>query len=271
MTQIVLTGVSARCLGDLLKGYGIMALVGQMCPDTRFWWDDAVHLVVYRPCDDHKSADDATNQLKTLVHQTLLDWAKKVSRAFKPVRGSRMKGTQRRGSPLRNPEKHDAFDPDLALWARAIALPFWGKDQTEPHPLFPAHGQEGSGEYLSQIEKAVKAAEKTPQDLEWSLFTKGSPSLGATLESGYLFFPESMKRYATGIEGWEREKGAPRSPWFFLLALRGVMLLRGSLCRLRWGRRSYPAFPFVFEGSTVEVGAAKYFRNEELHLPNQKR
>lgn len=36
---------------------------------------------------------------------------------------------------------------------------------------------------------------------------------------------------------------------------------------MRWGRRAYPAFPFVFEGTTVELGKGKYYRNVEVHPP----
>lgn len=285
MTPIVFTGVSPRSLGDLLKGYGIIAIVGEECPDTLFWWDDAFHLVMQRPCHDWKDADTAKNQLKDLLRQRLLDWGREVAGRFRPRRGERCGQPlpcryhgytgQRRGKAdcqessllLRVRPFHDELKPRLALWARAIALPSEASDRTEPHPLFPAHGQEGSGDYFSQIEKAVEAAKRASQDLEWSLFAEGNAPLRSTLDSGYLFFPEPMKRYATGIEKWEREKDAPVSPWCFLLALRGVMLLRGSLRRLRWGRRNYPAFPLVFEGSTVELGAGKFFRNVELHLP----
>ncbi|MCS7312223.1 MAG: hypothetical protein NZ742_04835 [Acidobacteria bacterium] len=101
-------------------------------------------------------------------------------------------------------------------------------------------------------------------------FAEGTPSLKRTLESGYLFFPESMKRYATGVARGYREKDAPVSPWCFLLAMRGAMALRGSLQRLRWGRLSYPAFPFVFEGTTVELGGRRW-SNVELHLPTWTR
>ena len=52
MTEIVFGGVSPRSLGDLLKGYGIMAILGEEWPHTLFWWDDAFHLVVGRPCDN---------------------------------------------------------------------------------------------------------------------------------------------------------------------------------------------------------------------------
>jgi CRISPR-associated protein Csx17 len=190
-----------------------------------------------------------------------------VGKALKPVRGSKKKGVKRRDSRVKSVAGHDSLEPELAPYARAVAI--WRSDdaETEPHPLFPAHGQEGSGDYFSQIEKAATAAKKAPEDLHWSLFARGSPSLKTTLGSGYLFFPEPMKRYATGLTEWEREKDAPRSPWCFLLALRGAMLFRGSIRRLRWGRRNYAAFPFVFEGSTVELGAGKYFRNIELYLP----
>ncbi|HXG32140.1 MAG TPA: type I-U CRISPR-associated protein Csx17 [Bryobacteraceae bacterium] len=244
-----------------------MAVAGEEWPDTLFWWDDAFHLVVQRRPDGAGSGGSVKRELSSVIGQPLLKWGTRVSQAFKPVRGSARKGVERQDSPLKSPRGHDAFDPDLALWARAIALPFGTEDETEPHPLFPAHGQEGSGDYFSQIEKAVEAAKKAPGDLQWSLFAEGNPSLRSSLESGYLFFPEPMKRYATGIEEWEREKDAPRSAWCFLLAIRGAILLRGSVRRLRWGRRNYPAFPFVFEGSTVECGARQFFRNVELHLP----
>jgi hypothetical protein len=44
MARVILGGVSPRSLGDLLKGYGVMAIMGEDCPDALFWWDDAFHL-----------------------------------------------------------------------------------------------------------------------------------------------------------------------------------------------------------------------------------
>ncbi|HWQ37249.1 MAG TPA: type I-U CRISPR-associated protein Csx17, partial [Burkholderiales bacterium] len=169
-------------------------------------------------------------------------------------------------SKLKLRDNHDRFDAPTAAWARAISLPVADKEETEPHPLFPAHGQEGSGDYFSQIEKAVEAAGGASMDITWSLFAEGNPMLKKELKSGYLFFPEPMKRYATGVAKWVQDRAAI-SPWCFLLAVRGALLLRGSLRRLRWGRRAYPAFPFVFEGSVAEMGKGTFFRNVEIHLP----
>jgi CRISPR-associated protein Csx17 len=290
MAPIVFGGVSPRSLGDLLKGYGIMAIVGEEWPDALFWWDEAYHLVLESSVITADADASEKDELEHRLRKCILDWGSKVSEVFKPTRkrscnkplpcpdhpDAKPKGKKkgcpvvivlRRGSRVKWAKDHDAFEPDLATMARAIALPFAERDKTQPHPLFPAHGQEGSGDYFSQIEKAVKAANKAAEDLRWSLFAEGTRSLNATLDSGYLFFPEPMKRYAAGLTEWEREKDAARSPWCFLLALRGAMLFRGSIRRLRWGRRNYPAFPFVFEGSTVELGAGKYFRNDEVHLP----
>jgi len=294
MAAVVCSGVSPRSLGDLLKGFGVMAIVGEDCPDALFWWDDAFHLAVERPRDDGADQAKARQAIEDVVRGNLLAWGKSISDRFRPRRGEKCdqpvpcpyhgvtgvkKGSatcQESTVLLRTRQFHDELDPSLAELARAIAVPLpeavrsispreW-RDETQPHPLFPAHGQEGSGDYFSQVEKAVEAARGAPLDVTWSLFAEGNPTLRRELDSGYLFFPEPMKRYATGIAKWVQDRAA-LSPWCFLLAVRGAVLLRGSLRRLRWGQRPYPAFPFVFEGSVVELGKGKFFRNVEMHLP----
>jgi len=294
MAAVVFGGVSPRSLGDLLKGFGVMAIVGEDCPDALFWWDEAFHLAVERPFDDGATQATARQAIEYVVRGNLLAWGNSVGGRFKPRRGQKCdqplpcpyhgiagarkaSGTCQESTVLlRTRRFHDELESSLAELARAVAVPLpeevrssspreW-PDETEPHPLFPAHGQEGSGDYFSQIEKAVKAAGGAPLDISWSLFAEGNPTLSGELESGYLFFPEPMKRYATGVAKWVQDRAAI-SPWCFLLAVRGALLLRGSLRRLRWGRRAYPAFPFVFEGSVVELGKGKFFRNVEIHLP----
>jgi CRISPR-associated protein Csx17 len=293
MAEVVLAGVSPRSLGDLLKGFGAMAIVGEDCPDALFWWNDAFHLVIERPCDDGDQAK-ARKAIEDVVRGNLLAWGKSISDRFRPRRGEKCdqpvpcpyhgvtgvkKGSatcQESTVLLRTRRFHDELDPQLAEQARAVAVPLpeagrsssrreW-RDETEPHPVFPGHGQEASGDYFGQVAKAVESAEKASADVSWSLFAEGNPTLSRVLESGYLFFPEPMKRYATGVASWE-DKRAAISPWCFLLAVRGALLFRGSLRRLRWGRRAYPAFPFVFEGATVELGKGRFLQNVELHIP----
>jgi CRISPR-associated protein Csx17 len=285
MAAVVFGGVSPRSLGDLLKGFGVMAIVGEDCPDALFWWDDAFHLAVERPCDDGADQAKARQAIEDVVRGNLLDWGKKVAKAFErtPKKSCNQplpcphhpqattKGKKKTcpvviedpvASPLKSPSRHDEFDPPVASWARAATLPGAGKVET--HPLLFS---EARGDYFEQIAKATRAAEKSPKDLSWSLFAEETPALSSRLESGYALFASSMTRYATGVIRWEREKDAAVSPWCFLLAVRGALVLRGSLRRLRWGRRAYPAFPFVFEGSVVELGKGKFFRNVEMHFP----
>jgi len=284
MAIVVFAGVSPRSLGDLLKGYGVMAAVGKDCPDALFWWDEAFHLVVETPWDDGGDEKAARQAIEDVVRLDLLRWSRSVAEAFKPTRQkscdkplpcsdhpqAKQKGKKKTcpavivepvKSPLKSPSRHDDFASDVAQWARAAALP--KSTNVDGHPLFT----EASGDYFVQIAKAADAAKKASGDLTWSLFLDGIPVLSKRLESGYALFSSSMTRYATGIEKWERKNDAAVSPWCFLLAVRGALLLRGSLRRLRWGRRSYPAFPFVFEGSVVQVGKGDFFRNFELHLP----
>ncbi|MCS7312224.1 MAG: hypothetical protein NZ742_04840 [Acidobacteria bacterium] len=195
MGEIVFTGVSPRSLGDLLKGYGIMAILGELYPDALFWWDEAYHLVMKMP-------DIQKESIQERLRDGLLEWAQKVSREFKPRRSQKcgrnlpcpyhgMSG--KRGNQetcqessflIRTPAFHDALEPELALFARAVAVPPFQppptrpstpqeKPQLQPHPLFPSYGQEGSGNYFSQLDKATKAAQEAEADLAWSLLPRG--------------------------------------------------------------------------------------------------
>ena len=277
MDPIVFGGVSPRSLGDLLKGYGLIAVVGERCTETRFWWDDGFHLVA-----EVAGTGDAPTAVR-MVRKTLEalpQWAEQVASAFqrtrqkscdKPLPCPIHPDTKKKGkkktcpfpivsstdSPLKSGDGHDGFDPSVAEIARAAAVPSSeGGRNAEPHPWFPGDGQEASGNYFDKLAKAAASAKQALDDLEWSLFGIGSQPVKRVVDKGYLFFPEPTKRYATGVAKWEQEKAAVTA-WCFLLALRGALLLRGSLRRPRWRRAGYPAFPFVFDGAGIA----------EVHLP----
>jgi CRISPR-associated protein Csx17 len=277
MDPIVFEGVSPRSLGDLLKGYGLIAVVGERCTETRFWWDDGFHLIV-----EVAGTGDATMAMRTVrkALSNLPQWAEQVASAFQRTRqkscdkplpcpdhpNAKKKSNKKNcpfvlvpsiDSPLKAGDGHDSFDPSMAEIARAAAIPRSEADRNaEPHPWFPSYGQDGSGNYFVKLGEAAASARRVPDDLEWSLFGIGSQPVKRVVDKGYLFFPEPTTRYATGVAKWEQEKAAV-SAWCFLLALRGALLLRGSLRRPRWRRAGYPAFPFVFDGA----GTA------EVHLP----
>ncbi len=270
MDPIVFDGISPRSLGDILKGYGLMAVVGERCTETRFWWDDGFHLVVELP-----GAGDGSATVKEML-EDLPNWSKQIAAEFgrtaqkscdKPLPcpdhpEAKKKGkkktcphvlTDKTDSGLKSQAGHDGFSPAIAEIARGAAVPRGEAGMNaEAHPLFASYGQDGSGRgnYFAQLADAASGATQAASDLEWSLFGIGAQPVKKVVHKGYLFFPEPTKRYATGIAKWEQEKTTVTA-WCFLLALRGALLLRGSLRRPRWRRPGYPAFPFVFEGGRI--------------------
>jgi CRISPR-associated protein Csx17 len=275
-------GVSPRALGDLLKGYGLIAVIGEQRPEAQFWWDEGFHLVAeLPPGQPERSVEDL------LCH--LPQWAESVAAAFgRTVKKScdntlpcpdlaahlaveprfKQKKNKKKcsyvmsggtDSPLKSSLSHDTFDPAIAEIARSAAMPRGdGERNAEPHPLFGSYGQDGTGRgnYFAKLAEAAGAAKKSSEDLGWSLFGLGTEPVKETVDKGFLFFPEPTTRYATGVCKWEQEKAAVTA-WCFLLAMRGALMLRGTLRRLRWRRDGYPAFPFVFEGAGIS----------EVHLP----
>jgi CRISPR-associated protein Csx17 len=282
MDPITFTGVSTRSLGDLLKGYGLIAVLGEKHPEARFWWDEGFHLVAELTGSSQTQVEDALSGLPK--------WGEDIGEQFK--KGARKKSCdeplsphpkdsrlhvcsihgevkpkpKKKGcpvvlqaaedSPLKSTDAHDAFDPFTAELARAAAVPRGGDRNPEPHPWFPGYGQESSGNYFAKLAEISRLASKAPSDLSWCLFGIGEQGVKKPLDKGYLFFPEPTTRYATGVANWEREKAAVTS-WCFLLVLRGALLLRGTLRRPRWRRVGSPAFPFVFDGGDIS----------EVHLP----
>lgn len=251
MATITFNGVSPRSLGDLLKGYGLMALIGEQWPETVFYWDDAGHLVA-------KSASQTNGWTRAVTNHigaSLPSKAREIGSAFQRNNGQ---------SALANQIDFDKFSPTIAIHAWAAAIPD-SSDGRAPngHPWFPAYGQDGRGNYFATLNNLKlfggKGHAVTSGALTWSLFHDPAAKIEQKLrlKSGGVFFPEPMKRYATGVSNWIREGDAPASQWCYALALYGALSLRGSLRRMRFARSNYPSFPFVFEGANAW----------EVHLP----
>ncbi len=258
MPETTFPGASPRSLGDLLKGYGLIAAIGEQIPETRFWWDEGFHLVADMPANGEKHLEQTLHRLPA--------WAEQIAKEFQRTRKNKKKGIDAEASALKTAAGHDRFEPLIAEFAAAVSLyqpptseETWRNQEdrnTEPHPWFPGYGQEASGNYFDQLAKAASAAKRAMTDLQWCLADRGTRRIQSTLKKGYLFFPEPTTRYATGVAKWEQEK-ASVTTWSFLLAMRGALVLRGARRRLRWRRSGYPAFPFVFEGGGIT----------EVHLP----
>lgn len=49
MTRIAFGAVSADSLGEMLAGYGVIAVVGELWPDASFWWNEPKRVVATIP------------------------------------------------------------------------------------------------------------------------------------------------------------------------------------------------------------------------------
>ncbi len=264
MNEIAFSGVSCVSLGELLKGYGVIATVGSEYPDAIFWWNEDLHLVV----DGGSELD--REQVTLAVRTRLPIWATDVGQSFQKQRANKQKGIAGGPSPLEVASGHDTLDEDLAGFAATVAVFSGGRARS--HPLFPGLGQDGSANYFTTLEseakklaKSGRGTKKVPGDLDAALFGDGAGITRVLGGTGGLFFPGAIKRYATG-SSWVHENDSAITGWDFLLAIRGALLLRGAARSFRGSRRSYPAFPFVFRGSPVKA-SGQVFIVDEVFLP----
>lgn len=290
MSAVVFGGVSNASLGELLKGYGVIATVGSEYPNVIFWWDEDLHLVFDGGSELNR------DHVIDAVHSRLPTWAAEVGRSFQKQRANTSKGIQGGASPLESAAGHDSFPETLSEHATAVAL-VTSAVRTRPHPLFPALGQDGSANYFKTLlaaaeevgalkdlravqefrdkgqadkadkkENIAKRKQKTNRtNLEAAVFGGDVTYSKVLAGSGGLYFPDAIKRYATG-SSWVHEADGPISGWDFLLAIRGALLLRGAVRGFRGSRRSYSSFPFVFRGSPVKA-SGKIFIVDEIFLP----
>jgi CRISPR-associated protein Csx17 len=266
VTAIVFTGVTSASLGELLKGYGLIATIGARHRDALFWWTDASHLVADAGPDLDETA------IVAVVRDALPQWASTVGESFQKQRANEKKGVAGRRPPLETAVGADTLSEELAELAHSVAVFTGGRSRGRPHPLFPGFGQDGSANYFktlqteaNKLSKAGKSKKGGRDDLQASLFGEGQQITRVLGGTGGLYFPGAIKRYATG-SSWVHEKDAAISGWDFLLAIRGALLLRGAVRGFRGSRRSYSSFPFVFRGSPVKAGG-KIFIVDEIFLP----
>lgn len=256
MTPIVFGGVSTVSLGSMLEGYGLIAVVGELWPDALFWWDDGGAVVA--------SWQEIPDRFWDRLASSLREWGKNVGASFEKTRGNKKQGRAGDDPPLENRAHWDALDADLAAFAAGAGVAFGRAHR--PSPLIARWGQDGSANYFTALKDAAAAVKKTTgDDLRRSLDGSAETQSVRLPKGGGLFFPDAIKRYATGT-AWEHERDGARTPWDYMLAMRGVLLLRGTARSPRGSRRSYPAFPFVFGGQAVRA-QGKLVEINEVFLP----
>ena len=257
-------GVSTASLGAMLEGYGVMAGVAREWPDARFWWTPSGFVAAEVTRLDDSSAEPAPEDIGKVISR-LKNWAKHCGKEFQKRRRNKAKGIQPGPSPLGQEDEWDRFSESLALDAEGVGVPIRGSHH--PHPVLAAWGQDGSGNLFTVLREAGENA--NPDHIQGAILEgNGSVKQGLRKGSGVLF-PEGIKRYATGTSWIQGDSGQqkPLELWDFILAMRGLLVLRGAARSPRGSRSEYPSFPFVFAGSVIQSQGST-IATEEVFLPS---
>lgn len=259
-------GISTASLGAMLKGYGVMAGVGAAWPDACFWWTPAGALEAEVGEFDECERSTACEAVRDRIFK-LAQWASDTGTAFEPpkmpAKGTDGKPPQEKKYPLKDPATRDSLAEALAVDAEGAAVFAGGIMQSNPVLDYWAWGR------ANPFTNLREAGEKARQaDINETVFG-GDVASGRGLKGSGVLFPEGIKRYATGSV-WVHEKKKPLGLWDFILAMRGLLLLRGAVRAPRGSRRGYPVFPFIFPGTVVRAQGST-IEMQEVFLPTWSR
>ena len=227
MTVVEFRGVSTASLGAMLKGYGVMAGVGARWPEARFWWTPAGALVTEIPALGDASSEAQRKELRSAL-ASVSDWAKRTGKIFaKADHGDQ---------PLKDPMVWNGLDSEAAADAEAVGI-YFGREEPAPNPVLGSWGQSIGGR-ANQFNTLREVAGQAPAaDIDSAVFDEERAPKARLKRGGGLLFPEGIKRYATGSD-WIHETRKPLGNWDYILAMRGLLLLRGAARNPR-GSRSY--------------------------------
>ena len=253
-------GVSTASLGAMLKGYGVMVGVANRWPDARFWWTPAGFVTTDVAELDDSDAKSAHEAIRAAICK-LGPWARTRGEEFEKRRGNKYKGIAPGTRPLEDETNWHRLEASFAVDAEGVGV--HAGETHRPNPVLGRWGQERSGNLFTVLREAGKKAK--PNHLRDSLFGEDGSVKGGLSRGTGVLFPEGIKRYATGT-AWFHERMKPLGQWDVILAMRGLLLLRGAVRAPRGSRRLYPSFPFVLPGSVVRShGSAR--TTEEVFLP----
>ena len=261
--NIEFRGVSTASLGEMLKGYGVMAGIGAAWPQARFWWTLAGALETELAGLDDRKTGTAREIVSDRIFE-LAKWASDRGEAFGRTRGNKKKKQQAGDPPLENEDNWDSLEAARAIDAEGAGVFTGGSGH--PNPVLARWGQDGSGNLFNVLRAAGSGARRA--DVNEAIFD-GDAARGQRLTQGSgVLFPEGIKRYATGTDWIHGDSGQkkPLGLWDFILAMRGLLILRGAVRTPRGSRSEYPAFPFVLPGSVVRAQGSTV-PTDEIFLP----
>lgn len=250
---ISFAGITPDTLGGYLCGLGLLSACAQVAPSIRGCWRDSIfHMLVDRPsgelCGMGKlwSVDDfLANKWERPKYPggNKASWSDAQKQDTKKKTSSAV-GRYRCETQLDNIRLLDSH----IVSARRNFF----------NPIFGTGGNIGKRNLAKLAADASALLNDPTKAREWLAHALyGEPADLPELPSSGTWFPFANKTFNSGQDGFFRE--GRLSPWSFLLALEGALLLRGEVGRrLSATARAYAAFPFISEApnpvSEINVG-----------------
>lgn len=280
LTRLALTGIHADTLGHYLTALGVLSAAAQKWSSARGCWRGGrFHLF---GCAS--TADELISFLKTQWHPTRFDrwWARAQSEATKALAKSKQKGrdTGRELDTL-HAARHEQADLHQVRVLDAVMA--CGQSRVFS-PIFGTGGNVGKRDLAKVQNECLKLTGKTDADGSAAKPTAKKKSretdravwlrltlLGADdvelpeLRSAGTWFVCANKTFNSG-QDWHRE--GHLSPWSFLLAMEGAIMLRGSVNRRLGARaRRYGVFPFMCRPAAPSKPAEVALGHAEFWAP----
>ncbi len=239
-------GVRPDSLGDYLVGPGLLAAVTTKWPDVRSCWLGS-HFVLLAAGIDREALEAYLSE----------DW--------KPTAYERWWAAKQKADTKRKSDRQvwEARSTTEIGKVRILDSHIVGVARNQFNPLFGTGGNIGKRD-LAKLQKDAQALLGPDDDgrkanwLRATLFAERNTTL-PPLEAAGTWFVYANKTFNSG-QDWYRE--GRLSPWSFLIALEGALLLVGGAGRrLAAQARSYAVFPFISDASSptsaAEVGLVK--------------
>ena len=245
MDTLHLEGIRPDSLGNYFVGMGLLAAMSRKWPEMRGCWRREHFVLVGTSLSDKNVIDYLINDWQPIHYDRW--WAE-----------GQKKDTKARTDEL----LQKARGTEVLEKVRLLDSHIVGTGRLTFNPLFGTGGNIGRRDLAEGYKDAKSLLQESSREercdwLRLTLFGETTVKLPKLANAG-TWFVYANKTFNSG-QAWYREGRI--SPWSFLMALEGALLLTGNVSRrLRPSARPYAVFPFITEmpspQSQEQVGLA---------------
>jgi CRISPR-associated protein Csx17 len=241
LDAVRLPGLRTDMLGNYLAALGVLGACARRWPQARGLWDDSGFVL---------AAERISR--KALCGFILEEW--------QPTRYERWwKGNKELA-------KARSWEPDLSRVRLLDAHIIVKRDRKVYNDILGTGGNVGKRDFSKVAERCIDLLkdENASAWLDQALFGEGGTEL-PDLPSTGTWFASANKAFNSG---WSVAREGKLSPWSYLLALEGALMLQGGAGKRLGGRaRPYATFPFLSEAAPPETASELGMERSEFWAP----